>query len=292
MVLLPYLFPSFRQSGTQSSEFSTIQAAVYSLGSRWSARTIFVYPGTYREQVSIQYKGPLIIFGSTTNTANWSSNTVTLTNNKNAADSGGNDPSATLRALSQDFKLYNVNVANTFGGQALAISARGTRQVYYGCEITGDQDTLFAHAGNGVQHYAYCWIEGSVDFIFGRTSACDPVHHVFDRVKLVSTGANLKNKVMLGRPWRVLARTTWQNSHLGDLVHPDEYSTMAANAIPVYMEYGNTGSSADTSKRKYFTKTSAAHDWRQWRWHRTTTNNKPTTDCVPPYGDSAVDQAG
>jgi pectinesterase len=104
-----------RQSGTQSGEFSTISAAITSLGSATTNRTIFIYPGTYKEQVVIQYKGPLTIYGSTTDTGSWKSNTVTITNNLNAQDNGGNDASGTLRALSNDFRLYNVNVANTYG---------------------------------------------------------------------------------------------------------------------------------------------------------------------------------
>ncbi|GLB38093.1 hypothetical protein LshimejAT787_0411440 [Lyophyllum shimeji] len=46
-----------RQSGTQSGEFSTVQAAVNSLPNDSSARTIFIYPGTYNEQVYISRAG-------------------------------------------------------------------------------------------------------------------------------------------------------------------------------------------------------------------------------------------
>lgn len=40
-----------RQTGTQAGEFSTVQAAVNSLPNDTSARTIFIFPGTFRSSV-------------------------------------------------------------------------------------------------------------------------------------------------------------------------------------------------------------------------------------------------
>ncbi|TFK99563.1 pectin methyl esterase [Pterulicium gracile] len=264
-----------RQSGTQSGEFNTISKAIASL-SGTSARSIFIYPGTYREQVVIRYGGPLTVYGSTTDTVNWKSNTVTIPNNLNAQDNGGNDTSGTLRALSNDFKLYNVNVANTYGAgkQAGAVSARGTRQGYYGCRFTGYQDTLFADANNGYQCYSNCLIEGAVDYIYGHASAwfgectissvgggaitansrettADTGYYVFDHSTIQgASGTSLKGKVYLGRPWRVLARVVYQNSALSDVVHADGWTTMAAGATPSFHEFANSGAGASTSVRK------------------------------------------
>jgi len=47
-----------------------------------------------------------------------------------------------------------------------------------------------------------------------------------------ATGISLVNKLFLGRPWRVLARVIYQNSDLSNVVHPEGYTTMAANATP------------------------------------------------------------
>ena len=56
-----------RQSGTQSGEYSTFGAALSALGtSSTTSACIFIYSGTYNEQVTIQYKGPLTIYGYTT----------------------------------------------------------------------------------------------------------------------------------------------------------------------------------------------------------------------------------
>ncbi|EIM81521.1 uncharacterized protein STEHIDRAFT_161706 [Stereum hirsutum FP-91666 SS1] len=77
-----------RQSGTESGQFSTISAAVASLSGTASA-SIFVYPGTYTEQVVVDYGGPLTIYGYTTDTGSYKNNEVTITNNLNAQDDGG-----------------------------------------------------------------------------------------------------------------------------------------------------------------------------------------------------------
>lgn len=71
-----------RQSGTQAGEYkyvrllliqisvdkilcSTVSAAVAALGSSTTTKSIFIYPGTYHEQVLITYPGPLTIYGYT-----------------------------------------------------------------------------------------------------------------------------------------------------------------------------------------------------------------------------------
>lgn len=50
-----------------SGEFGSLAAALSSLGtSATTARTIFIYPGTYEGRVEILYRGPLTIQGYTT----------------------------------------------------------------------------------------------------------------------------------------------------------------------------------------------------------------------------------
>lgn len=57
-------------------------------------------------------------------TGSYQNNQVTITYGLNAQDNGGNDASATLRAHSTYFNLYNVNVANSYGSgkQASAVA--------------------------------------------------------------------------------------------------------------------------------------------------------------------------
>jgi pectinesterase len=56
-----------RGSGTKSGEYSTLGAALTQLDtSATTAACIFIYSGTYQEQVTIQYKGALTIYGYAT----------------------------------------------------------------------------------------------------------------------------------------------------------------------------------------------------------------------------------
>ncbi|KAJ7173965.1 pectin methyl esterase [Mycena crocata] len=272
-----------RQTGATSGQFTTISSALASLSGTAPA-TIFIYPGTYHEQVIITHPS-LTIMGSTTDTGSYKQNTVTITDNLNAQDNGGNDACATVRATSAspNLKIYNVNIVNSFGmgKQATALSAKGTQQGFYGLSVTGYQDTLLADGG-GFQYYSNCFVEGAVDYIYGsasawfgectiasngggaitansRDSTTDPSYYVIDSSTITSaTSTSLVAKVFLARPWRTFARVVFQNSVLPDLINAAGYTTLAANATPIFSEIGNTGAGASTSKRVTYTPISAA----------------------------------
>ncbi|KAG6807892.1 hypothetical protein H0H93_000867, partial [Arthromyces matolae] len=95
-------------------------------------------------------------------------NTVTIQAGVNATAAGSDDASGTLRIHKNDFKMYNVNIKNTVGPgvQAIALSQYGSRVGFYACGFYGYQDTLYAN--QGTQVYFRNYIEGAVDFIFGR----------------------------------------------------------------------------------------------------------------------------
>lgn len=63
---------------------------------------------------------------------------VTLTYGASAASAGNDDASGTLRVHANNFKLYNINVVNSYGigSQALALSAYGTEQVCFIIELS------------------------------------------------------------------------------------------------------------------------------------------------------------
>ncbi|MBA0799515.1 hypothetical protein Gohar_010027, partial [Gossypium harknessii] len=54
-------------------------------------------------------------------------------------------------------------------GQAVAIRVTADRCAFYNCKFLGWQDTLYLHHGR--QYLKDCYIEGSVDFIFGNSTA-------------------------------------------------------------------------------------------------------------------------
>lgn len=52
-------------TSTGSGQYSTFAKAVAALGSGTDAACIFIYPGTYKEQVKVEYGGDLTIYGYT-----------------------------------------------------------------------------------------------------------------------------------------------------------------------------------------------------------------------------------
>jgi pectinesterase len=93
-------------------QYSKVQDAVNALStSSTTAQSIFIEA--------------LTIYGYSTNTDDYNQNVVTITQKLSLNQVATDDLTATLRAWSTNFKLYNVNLANTYGngGQALALSA-------------------------------------------------------------------------------------------------------------------------------------------------------------------------
>lgn len=52
------------------------------------------------------------------------------------------------------------------GQQAVALRISADTAAFLGCKFLGAQDTLYDHVGR--HYYKDCYIEGSVDFIFGN----------------------------------------------------------------------------------------------------------------------------
>ena len=72
-----------------------------------------------------------------------------------------------------DFYVENITFENTSGpvGQAVACFVSADRAYFKNCRFLGFQDTLYTY-GKGVrQYYEDCYIEGTVDFIFGWSTA-------------------------------------------------------------------------------------------------------------------------
>ncbi|CAA7395019.1 unnamed protein product [Spirodela intermedia] len=134
----------------------------------------------------------------------------------------------------EDFIAENITFENSApqgSGQAVAVRVTADRCAFYNCRFLGWQvrlssslDTLYLH--HGKQYLKDCYIEGSVDFIFGnstsqgfitaqsRKSAQEPTGYIF--LRCVITGNGSSAYASLGRPWgpfaRVLYAYTWMDS--------------------------------------------------------------------------------
>ncbi|KAJ4994292.1 pectin methylesterase [Stagonosporopsis vannaccii] len=262
-------------SGNLQNSYRNVSAAVSALTNTTSAQTIYIAPGVYVEQVYIgPLNGPLTVQGYTKDARSYKDNKVTITGNLSRQTPGlaNNDATATVRLWTSNVKLYNLNVANTFGaatssGQALALSAQKTNQGFYGCKFTGWQDTIYANEGR--QIYAKTFINGAVDFIFGlralawfdkvdietigsgwitangREAANNTSIYVFNQADVRGTSG--AGSTYLGRPWRQWSRVVFQRSYLGDVVRPEGWSRWdAVQPLDnvVYQEYKNNGPGA------------------------------------------------
>ncbi|EME88007.1 carbohydrate esterase family 8 protein [Pseudocercospora fijiensis CIRAD86] len=270
--------------------YSTIQAAVDALSTSSSEeQIIFIHPGTYKEQVYIDsLSGPLTIYGSTSDTSSYGSNEVIITAGESQETQSNNDLTATLRVHTSGFKLYNVDVVNSYGkgSQALALSAYAEHQGYYACSFTGYQDTILAQIG--AQIYAQCYIEGATDFIFGqegqawfegcdigvleasqgyitasgRDSSSSASYYVINKSSVAAASGNTVSSgaYYLGRPWRQYARVAFQDTALSAVINSAGWSIWNSgdertdNAV--FGEYGNTGQGSEGTRAAFATKLS------------------------------------
>ncbi|CAK4008728.1 carbohydrate esterase family 8 [Lecanosticta acicola] len=276
-----------------SGGYGTIQAAVNALSSATeSAQTIFIKPGTYKELVAIKkLAGPLTIYGYTEDTSSYSANRVIITAANSAASAGGDDASGTLRVeTSKGFKMYNINVVNSYGpgSQAIAVSANADNQGYYACSFTGYQDTL--RAAKGHQLYAKCYIEGAIDFIFGKTasawfdscdigvlpqssqgaitasgrSSADSSYYVFNKATIAAAHGQsvAAGTYYLGRPWGDYARVAFQYSSMSSVVNAAGWQVWDSGdertGHVMLAEYRNTGTGAKGQRARFATTLSRA----------------------------------
>ncbi|UIZ22413.1 hypothetical protein KXD40_004927 [Peronospora effusa] len=278
------------QSGDHS-DYLTIKDAVGKLDvDTKKKQTIFIYAGTYSEQVVIsKLKSKLVLQGYTCDKMSYDKNEVMITHKMSQQDvpphlhGSSNDLASTLSIDTDKVQVYNLNITNTAvptpqNGQAPALSVACKQCAFYVCSVTGYQDTLFAN--RGYQFYSRSHVAGTVDFIFGnarawfescdiesvgpgyitangRVSKDDDSFFVLNKARVSSS---LPGKVYLGRPWRAFARVVFQQCDLGESINPagwiPMYEDMGTSKV-FLKEYKNTGQSSAINKRASFSKQSS-----------------------------------
>ncbi|QSZ37098.1 hypothetical protein DSL72_009190 [Monilinia vaccinii-corymbosi] len=270
------------KTGVTPGSYTTFQKGVNALStSTTTPQYLFIYPGTYQEQVYVPpLKSNLTIQGYTPDATTYLNNKVTLTYNLALKDTTSDDLTATLRQWNTNTKVYNLIIVNSFKhvnskGQNLAISAHTGNQGYYATQFIGYQDTILANTG--AQLYARCLIVGAIDFIFGQTplawfekndirtiapgsitasgraSSSNPSWFVINNSNVQNNRSQTATHTnYLGRPWRDYARVVFQNTYLGNNINPAGWSVWSssnANTNHVtFAEYGNTGPGAIASE--------------------------------------------
>ncbi|MEU5216993.1 pectinesterase family protein [Streptomyces sp. NPDC020807] len=165
-------------------DHTTVQAAVSAASG--TGRTLVLAPGTYRETVVVTAaRKDMTWIGATGDPKD------VVVVHDNAAGTPrpeggtyGTSGSATTTLQADGFTAHAVTFANDFlrtdlpgnpGTQAVALKAQGDRSAFFHCRFLGHQDTLYADSMSlghfARQYYAHCYVEGDVDFVFGRARA-------------------------------------------------------------------------------------------------------------------------
>ncbi|MBR6589603.1 MAG: hypothetical protein IKK67_03965 [Bacteroidaceae bacterium] len=260
------------QDGT--GDFRTVQEAINAVPDfRKQVTRIYIRKGVYKEKLVIApCKQHIALYGEDGATLSYDD----YANKQNAfGENKGTSGSSSIYIYASDFYAENITFENTAGpvGQAVACFVAGDRAHFKKCRFLGFQDTLYTWGRNSRQYYEECYVEGTVDFIFGASTA------VFDRCLIHSKSGGyvtapstpqearygyafydckltadkgLEEKVFLSRPWRPYAQAVFIRCELGNHIRPEGWNNWGKESnekTTFYAEYQNYGPGANIEKR-------------------------------------------
>ncbi|XVE80517.1 hypothetical protein DITRI_Ditri14bG0146500 [Diplodiscus trichospermus] len=258
----------------------TVQGAIDMVPENNKQRVkIYILPGIYREKVIIPRCKPYISF---VGNENQMFNTIISWGDKASdRDSNGGSlgtyRSASVTIESDYFCATEITFENTViaypgesGKQAVALRVLGDKAMFYKVKVVGTQDTLLDETGS---HYFYqCHIQGSVDFIFGKSrslyqdcliqstakkSGAIAAHHrdsPYDNTgfSFVNCTINGTGKIYLGRAWGKYSRAIYSNCYIDNVVTPagwSDWDDPFRQKTAVFGEFQCWGAGANTSGR-------------------------------------------
>ncbi|KAF9617052.1 hypothetical protein IFM89_033157 [Coptis chinensis] len=249
-VVINKLFPSYTlivAKNSAAGDFTTIQSAIDSLPFLNLVRVVIkVKAGVYTEKVNIPPLKSFITIegaGADKTIVQWGDTAKTI---GARGQHIGTFNSATFAVNSLFFIAKNITFKNTtplpkrgeVGVQAVAFRISGDTAAFLGCRFLGAQDTLYDHLGR--HYYKECYIEGSVDFIFGnalslyegchvhaiaqnlgaltaqgRATLLDDTGFSFVYCKVTGSGA-----LYLGRAWGTFSRVVFAYTYMDNIILP------------------------------------------------------------------------
>ncbi|OAY45430.1 hypothetical protein MANES_07G060100v8 [Manihot esculenta] len=259
-------------------DFRTLTDAIKSIPSGNKQRVIMkIGPGVYTEKITIDMNKPFITFLGAPNAM------PTLAFGGTALEYGTVD-SASVMVLSDYFMATYIIFKNTApgpnskkpGAQAVALRISGDKATFYNCRMLGFQDTLLDERGR--HFFKNCYIEGTVDFIFGSGKSLyleTEIHVIDNKGAFITAQAKTKKSedygysfvqckitgkgsgTYLGRAWKTMPEVVFSYTKMGAVVNPLGWSN---NNIPerdstvFFGEYKNSGPGAAPKRRVKFTK--------------------------------------
>ena len=262
-----------------SGDFFTVQEAINAVPDyRKGARTtILVKEGTYKEKVIIPAsKNAVSLIGE---------GDVKITFDDYAGkpnifgEEKGTSGSSSCYIYAPDFYAENITFENSAGpvGQAVACFVSADKAYFRKCRFLGFQDTLYTYGKGCRQYYEECYIEGTVDFIFGWSVA------VFNRCRIHSIGKGYLTapstdkgqkygyafydcditadegveKVYLSRPWRPYAKAVFIRCNMGRHILPEGWNNwrkVENEKTVFYAEYQSKGEGANPKNRAAYSR--------------------------------------
>ncbi|XP_011040323.1 PREDICTED: pectinesterase PPME1-like [Populus euphratica] len=260
-----------------SGDFKTLTSAVRSISSGNTQRVIVdIGSGVYNEKIQIDKGKPFVTFKG-------SARSVPTLTFAGTARVYGTVYSATLQVDSDYFVASNIIIKNSsprpsgkLKEQAVALRIGGDKAAFYNCRLVGFQDTLCDDKGR--HFFKDCYIEGTVDFIFGSGKSLylgTAINVLADQGLAVIT-AQARNKeddtgfsfvhckvngigkgAFLGRAWTERPRVVFAFTAMSSVVDPGGWSDNQhpeRDRIVSFGEYKCKGPGSNPSGRVKFSK--------------------------------------
>jgi pectinesterase len=258
-----------------SGDFRTIQEAFDAVPDLRSKPTfIFVKNGTYKEKLYLfPTKVHVTLIGESVEKTIITFGDYAQKKNR-FGENMGTSASSGFFVFGDHFTAENITFENSAGpvGQAVAVRVDADRVIFNHCRFLGFQDTLYPHGEKSRQYYKNCYIEGTVDFIFGWSTAVfdsctiyckrsgfitaastlPETKYGFVFIGCKITGNAPDSSCYLGRPWRPYAKTVFIGCFLDKLINPKgwhNWDNAENEKTAYYSEYNNYGLGADTLRR-------------------------------------------
>eukprot|EP00250_Pteridium_aquilinum_P014376 c21948_g1_i3 orf=107-1069(+) len=263
-----------------SGDYQSVQDAVDAVAVNNKQRVLIrVAPGTYTQPVYIpKNKKMITLLGDHPETTilTWANTATNLKHHQVASVIGtGTFGSGTVIVDGEDFIAQGItfeNAAPQGSGQAVAIRVSADRSAFYNCHFLGWQDTVYLHKGR--VYIRDCYVEGSVDFIFGnatallehchihckasgfvtaqkRSEASESTGFLFLRCSITGTGSSTPY-MYLGRPWGPYARVIYVHTYMDACIKPEGWNNWdnpENEKTAEYYEYSCYGPGSGASKR-------------------------------------------
>lgn len=270
-----------------SGNYLTVQEAVNAVPDYNKEEiTILIQPGTYKEKLIVAESKEHIHMIA----RNDGESIITYDDFANRPNSFGKNMgtsgSSSVYVYAPDFEAEGITFENTASrelfnatgngvGQAVAILIKGDRAVFRRCRFLGHQDTLYCfgqkYNSQSRQYFEDCYVEGTVDYIFGWatavfnrchmhnlgngyvTAASTPEGQAFGYVfvdcKITGNG---KETHYLGRPWRPYSHVVYINCEMDESIKTvgwNNWGKESNEQTAFYAEYKSKGAGASPKTR-------------------------------------------